>query len=154
MLKYIIEHCMCWELIWNSGYLFFSRNPGSSHRRTEWKPYGTPLVSSISCDDTVTRGDILSVIHTVPSPLLRTQNLRHADVFDISTTGSDPPRAVNCTGASTGSILGESKQESGYSNVTTLRKLPLLLVDENNACILISQLEKRRSLKLPHLRDR
>ncbi|KAK1354011.1 hypothetical protein POM88_047267 [Heracleum sosnowskyi] len=69
-------------------------NPGSSQRRTEWNPYGTPPVSSIW--------------------------YRYKSII-----ASVPLRAVNC----------------GNSNVT--RKLPLLLVDEHNACIDLSVGEKK-----------
>ncbi|KAK1353962.1 hypothetical protein POM88_047218 [Heracleum sosnowskyi] len=103
---FLEEPLVCLSSIKDDDLLLIHRreeeNPGSSQRRTEWKPYGTPLLSSISCNDTVTRrGDIQSVVHTTLSPLLRTENSRHADVFDSSITASDPPRAVNCTGAST-----------------------------------------------------
>ncbi|KAL6549259.1 ubiquitin-specific protease [Orobanche hederae] len=76
---------------------------GNSQSTVAWKPYGTPLVSPISCDDTITRSDIQLIVHTMLSPMLRTKN--------------SGPTTTNC------------------SKPTTSDKLPLQLVDENNACI-------------------
>lgn len=119
--------------------IFSFREAGSSLRKTGWKPYGTPLVSPISCDDVVTRGDIQSVVYTMLSPMLRTDNLH----TNTSATTSDPPPAVNCTEASTESNIADSKQESGNSKLPTAQKLPLQLVDENNACIDLSVGEEK-----------
>ena len=58
---------------------FHFKNPGSSLIRIEWKPPGTPLVSLISCDDTIIIGDIQSIVYTMLSALLRTENSRHVD---------------------------------------------------------------------------
>lgn len=70
------------------------------------------------CNDTGTRGDIQSVVHTMLSPLLRTENSRHTDVFVTSTTASNALQAVDCTEASTDSILGDqSKEDSDYIKV-------------------------------------
>lgn len=112
---------------------------GSSLRKTGWKPYGTPLVSPISCDAVVTRGDIQSVVYTMLSPMLRTDNLD----TNTSATTSDPPAAVNCTEASTESNIADSKQESGNFKQPAAQKLPLQLVDENNACIDLSVGEEK-----------
>ncbi|KAL6499954.1 ubiquitin-specific protease [Orobanche gracilis] len=75
---------------------------GNSQSTVAWKPYGTPLVSPISCDDTITRSDIQLIVHTMLSPMLRTKN--------------SGPTTTNCS-------------------KSTSDKLPLQLVDENNACI-------------------
>lgn len=100
-----------------------------------WKPYGTPLVSPISCDDAITRGDIQLIVHTMLSPMLRTENLRHPDVSDTNTSSevSDlDPKLVDST-----------QKKSGSAKMTALLKLPLQLVDENNACIDLSVGEQK-----------
>ncbi|KAM7496314.1 hypothetical protein LguiA_020728 [Lonicera macranthoides] len=108
---------------------------GNSQRTMGWKPYGTPLVSPISCDDAITRGDIQLIVHTMLSPMLRTENLRHPDVSDTNTLSevSDlDPKLVDST-----------QKKSGSSKLTALPKLPLQLVDENNACIDLSVGEQK-----------
>ncbi|RZC20322.1 Ubiquitin carboxyl-terminal hydrolase 5 isoform B [Glycine soja] len=81
-----------------------------SHIISGWKPYGTPIVSLISCDDTVTRGDIQVIVNCMLSPLLRKVNK--------DTTNSKAPPMP-------------------------LPTLPLLLVDDNNACIDLSMGEEK-----------
>ncbi|RZB47658.1 Ubiquitin carboxyl-terminal hydrolase 5 isoform B [Glycine soja] len=81
-----------------------------SHIISGWKPYGTPIVSLISCDDTVTRGDIQVIVNRMLSPLLRKVNK--------DTTNSKAPPVP-------------------------LPTLPLLLVDDNNACIDLSMGEEK-----------
>ncbi|KAL8146755.1 ubiquitin carboxyl-terminal hydrolase 5 [Apium graveolens] len=125
------------------------QDSGISQQNIEWKPYGTPLVSPILCDDTVTSGDIQSVVHTLLSRMLKTENLGHPDMSNPSATASDPHPAVNnSTGASSDCILADVKQESGNAEVTTFKKLPLQLVDENNACINLS-IGEEKAFKIP-----
>ncbi|KAL7124612.1 hypothetical protein ABFS83_14G060800 [Erythranthe nasuta] len=85
---------------------------GNAQSTLGWKPYGTPLVSPISCDDTITRSDIQGIVHKMLSPMLRTKN-----------SGAMTPGNAS---------LGAS---SDQSKPVSLPKLPLQLVDENNACI-------------------
>ncbi|KAL7201258.1 hypothetical protein ACSBR1_033043 [Camellia fascicularis] len=106
-----------------------------------WKPYGTPLVSPISCDETITRGDIQSMVHTMLSPMLRTENVGHPDISDTNTSlsASDPSQTTNSIEACTDSNVADSTQKDGGSSKSVnLPKLPLQLVDENNACIDLS----------------
>ncbi|KAL7172944.1 hypothetical protein ACSBR2_032417 [Camellia fascicularis] len=106
-----------------------------------WKPYGTPLVSPISCDEIITRGDIQSMVHTMLSPMLRTENVGHPDISDTNTSlsASDPSQTTNSIEACTDSNVADSTQKDGGSSKSVnLPKLPLQLVDENNACIDLS----------------
>ena len=134
-------------------YLFLfvcCRDSGSSQQK-EWKPYGTPLVSPISCEDTVTSGDIQSAVQTLLSPMLKvkTENVRHSDISNVSAPASDPPPAVNnSAGATNDCILADLKQECGNSKVITSHRLPLQLVDENNACIDLS-IGEEKAFKIP-----
>lgn len=78
--------------------------------------------------------------------MLKTENLGHPDISKPSATASDPHPAVNnSAGASSDCILADVKvkQESGSAKVTTVQKLPLQLVDENNACIDLSTGEEK-----------
>ncbi|KAI3781720.1 hypothetical protein L2E82_11743 [Cichorium intybus] len=95
---------------------------GNARGTTGWKAYGTPLVFPVSCDATITRGDIQLIVHTMLSPMLRPEPM-HSDVSDSEANENS-----------------DSKTES--------RKLPLKLVDGNNACIDLSVGEER-TVRLP-----
>uniref|UniRef100_A0A2N9HE33 Uncharacterized protein n=1 Tax=Fagus sylvatica TaxID=28930 RepID=A0A2N9HE33_FAGSY len=106
-----------------------------------WKPYGTPLVSSISCDDVITRGDIQLLVHKMLSPMARTESLGQTDISDtsVSIAASDQSRDISSGEACTDSSISNSvNKESTYSEAVALLKLPLQLVDESNACIDLS----------------
>ncbi|KAH7836981.1 hypothetical protein Vadar_008145 [Vaccinium darrowii] len=117
------------------------RETGNSQRTMGWKPYGTPLVSPISCDEVITRGDIQSMVHTMLSPMLRTETVGHPDISDANTLipPLDPSQTTGSIAACTDSNVEDSVQRNGGSlKSATLPKLPLQLVDENNACIDLS----------------
>ncbi|KAK3031828.1 hypothetical protein RJ639_035965 [Escallonia herrerae] len=118
---------------------------GNGQSTIGWKPYGTPLVWPISSDDVMTRGDIQSIVHKMLSPMIRSESLGHPDISDTDTSSaaSDPPRALSPTEASTSSNLVDLKHKKSGSSKTTSLKLPLQLVDENNACIDLSVGEEK-----------
>ncbi|RVX23176.1 Ubiquitin carboxyl-terminal hydrolase 5 [Vitis vinifera] len=119
---------------------------GNAQKSFGWKPYGTPLVSPISCDDVITRGDIQSIVYTMLSPMLRTERQGHTDISEtsISVAASDPSCDITTSEAFTDSIESDLKDMDGNSYKTvTLSKLPLQLVDENNACIDLSVGEEK-----------
>ncbi|KAL3649237.1 ubiquitin-specific protease [Castilleja foliolosa] len=89
---------------------------GNSQSSIGWKPYGTPLVSPISCDDTITRSDIQQIVHTMLSPMIKTKN-----------PGSTVPANASVSASAN---IADPRKGDGVSS-----KLPLQLVDENNACI-------------------
>ncbi|XP_022862372.1 ubiquitin carboxyl-terminal hydrolase 5-like isoform X3 [Olea europaea var. sylvestris] len=84
---------------------------GNSQSNMGWTPYGTPLVSPISCDDTITRGDIQLMVNKMLSPMLRKNNAEYPD-------GADARQSYG-----------------GSLKPVTFQRLPLQLVDENNACV-------------------
>ncbi|CAA3022318.1 ubiquitin carboxyl-terminal hydrolase 5 [Olea europaea subsp. europaea] len=84
---------------------------GNSQSNMGWKPYGTPLVSPISCDDTITRGDIQLMVNKMLSPMLRKNNAEYPDGADAR------------------------QSDGGSLKPVTFQRLPLQLVDENNACV-------------------
>nr|GMC59631.1 ubiquitin carboxyl-terminal hydrolase 5 [Ipomoea batatas]GME14812.1 ubiquitin carboxyl-terminal hydrolase 5 [Ipomoea batatas] len=102
------------------------REVGISQSSVGWKPYGTPLVSPISCDDAITRGDIQSIVYKMLSPMLRTENPGYYN-FSSAKTSVAAPNSSSATGTS------EACKDSGVADAN--EKLPLQLVDENNACI-------------------
>lgn len=119
---------------------------GNAQKSFGWKPYGTPLVSPISCDDVITRGDIQSIVYTMLSPMLRTERQGHTHISEtsISVAASDPSCDITASEAFTDSIESDLKDMDGNSYKTvTLSKLPLQLVDENNACIDLSVGEEK-----------
>ncbi|XP_058093308.1 ubiquitin carboxyl-terminal hydrolase 5 isoform X1 [Magnolia sinica] len=96
----------------------------NAHSAMIWKPYGTPLVASISRDEVVTRGDIHSIVRTMLSPMLQGETLRPSHLPETSMTAAQTSRTIN-----------SSEAHEGSSKVAVASKLPLQLVDENNACI-------------------
>ncbi|XP_021615796.1 ubiquitin carboxyl-terminal hydrolase 5 isoform X2 [Manihot esculenta] len=125
------------------------RETNDSQTASRWKPYGIPLLSSISCDDVITRGDIQTVVHKMLSPLLRAESLRQADIADSNTLvvasdachDSSPGEA--CSDPISDSIRNSSSKGSSSSKALASLKLPLQLVDENNACIDLSVGEEK-----------
>ncbi|GFZ20029.1 ubiquitin-specific protease 5 [Actinidia rufa] len=119
------------------------RENGNVKSTMGWKPYGTPLVSPVSCDEIITRGDIQSMVHTMLSPMLRTESMGHPDISDTNTSlpASDPSPTTSTTEACTDSNIADSVHRDGGSlnlKSATSTKLALQLVDENNVCIDLS----------------
>lgn len=104
--------------------MYAHRGTGNAQSTIGWKPYGTPLVSPISCDDTITRSDIQRIVHTMLSPLLRT---KCRDAVTTSNASNQSHTDSN--------VADPKKGDGGSSKTVSLQKLPLQLVDENNACI-------------------
>ncbi|XWS74654.1 hypothetical protein CRYUN_Cryun01aG0016500 [Craigia yunnanensis] len=109
------------------------------HRRQEqetsdaqrWKPFGTPLVSSLSCDDVITSGDIQTIVQTMLTPLLK-EGIEYSDNSDPSTLGV----AKDTSDHSSGEV--DTSRASTSISKKVLPKLPLQLVDESNTCIDLS----------------
>lgn len=107
------------------------RETGSAQAAMGWKPYGTPLVSSILCDDIITNSDIQAIVQKMLSPMLRAENSGHLN--------STSTRAAGLNEVSPDSNAPDSKHSNGSnSKITTAQKLPLVFVDENNVCIDLS----------------
>ncbi|XP_010267703.1 PREDICTED: ubiquitin carboxyl-terminal hydrolase 5 isoform X2 [Nelumbo nucifera] len=126
--------------------LIHRREQDGNSTHTGWKPYGTPLVAPISRDDVITKGDIQTIVHTMLSPMLRIESLQSSDHPDtsISAAASHASREVSSGEACTDSTVSDSidKDESS-SKIVVTSKLPLQLVDENNACIDLSTGEEK-----------
>ncbi|XP_073062094.1 ubiquitin carboxyl-terminal hydrolase 5-like isoform X3 [Primulina eburnea] len=109
---------------------------GNAQSALGWKPYGTPLVSPISCDDTITRSDIQLLVHTMLSPMLRTTNLGAVTSRNVSMTTFDESHSARISEACADVNTADLRKGNGNSlKPVTLLKLPLQFVDENNACI-------------------
>ncbi|XP_073304199.1 ubiquitin carboxyl-terminal hydrolase 5-like isoform X3 [Primulina huaijiensis] len=109
---------------------------GNSQSALGWKPYGTPLVSPISCDDTITRSDIQLIVHTMLSPMLRTKNPGAVTSRNASVTTFDESHSARISEACADANTADLRKGNGSSSKpVTLPKLPLQFVDENNACI-------------------
>lgn len=81
------------------------------------------------------------MVHTMLSPMLRTESVGHPDISDTNTLlpASDPSQTTSSSAACRDSNVEDSVQRNGGSSKSvTLPKLPLQLVDENNACIDLS----------------
>lgn len=97
-----------------------------SHTISGWKPYGTPIVSLISSDDKITRGDIQVMVNRILSPLLLKGDNAQQAAF-----------------AETNVVSNSINKDDTVSKATHLPTLPLLLVDDNNACIDLSMGEEK-----------
>lgn len=120
---------------------FCLRETSDAQTTSGWKPYGTPLVSSISCDDVITRGDIQLLVHKMVSPIARTESLGQSNISDtnISIAASDQCRDLSSGEACTdSSISNPQNKDDTNSEAVTLLRLRLQLVDESNACIDLS----------------
>ncbi|KAF9609046.1 hypothetical protein IFM89_012486 [Coptis chinensis] len=126
------------------------------HRREEkdssgavvWKPYGTPLVSPMSRDDIITRGHVQSIVHTMLSPMLRTEGTSDLN-SSMSGAASHADHEVGSSEAFTDSTaLDSGDKVHNIPKVVQATSLPLQLVDENNECIDIS-LGEEETIKLP-----
>ncbi|KAK7396058.1 hypothetical protein VNO78_16790 [Psophocarpus tetragonolobus] len=118
-----------------------------SHVISGWKPYGTPIVSLISCDDTVTRGDIQVIVNRMLSPLLRKgSNVEQATTSETSIpkATSDQCNYTSSDDACAANMVSNSvNKDSTNSKAPPMPTLPLLLVDDNNACIDLSMGEEK-----------
>ncbi|XP_007010658.2 PREDICTED: ubiquitin carboxyl-terminal hydrolase 5 isoform X1 [Theobroma cacao] len=109
------------------------------HRRQEqetsdaqrWKPFGTPLISSLSCDDVIASGDIQTIVQTMLTPLLK-EGLEYTDNSDPSTSVA----ATDPSDRNSGEV--DTNRASTSVNKKVLPKLPLQLVDESMTCIDLS----------------
>ncbi|XP_006344353.1 ubiquitin carboxyl-terminal hydrolase 5 [Solanum tuberosum] len=117
------------------------REIGISQSIVGWKPYGTPLVSPICCDDVITRGDIQLIVHRMLSPMLRTENPGFNCVSRSKTAATAAANASRLAASSEAcvdsSLANDDPRQKDVpsSKLVNLEKLPLQLVDENNACI-------------------
>ncbi|PON49641.1 Ubiquitinyl hydrolase [Parasponia andersonii] len=134
------------KLLKNAKYLQLihrRREQGTSaNQTTGWKPYGTPLVAPISCDDVITRSDLQKMVHTMLSPLRR-PHLGNVSVSDTSISAAAPEPHNDI---STGKACTESKASCSEKNDVTSSKavtLLLQLVDEKNGCIDLSEGEEK-----------
>ncbi|KAL9224386.1 hypothetical protein vseg_000423 [Gypsophila vaccaria] len=103
----------------------------SAQNSKGWKPYGTPLVSPISCKDVTTRGDVQSMVRTMLSPLLKAECREQNDLPVNDISSADPPSSNSSKG---NEDVSSSPNEKNSETISP-QKLPLQLVDENNACI-------------------
>ncbi|TKY62744.1 Ubiquitin carboxyl-terminal hydrolase 5 [Spatholobus suberectus] len=118
-----------------------------SHIISGWKPYGTPIVSLISCDDTVTRGDIQVIVNRILFPLLR----KGGNVEQATTSETSIPKATSdqCSFTSdddacaANMVSNSLSKDSTNSKAPPMPTLPLLLVDDSNACIDLSMGEEK-----------
>ncbi|XWS65398.1 hypothetical protein CRYUN_Cryun05aG0109300 [Craigia yunnanensis] len=108
------------------------------HRRQEqetsdaqrWKPFGTPLVSSLSCDDVILSRDMQTIVQTMLTPLLK-EGIDYTDNSDPSTSGV----ATDPSDHSSGEV--DTNRASTSIN-KVLPTLPLQLVDESKMSIDLS----------------
>lgn len=121
------------------------QEPGAAQTTSQWKAYGTPLVSSISRDDVISSGKIQSTVQRMLSPFLKKESLMHADSFDPSSmvTTVDPSGEAHSNSSS-----NIAKEDASSSKAVALPNLPLQLVDESNVCFDLS-VEGDKTIRIP-----
>lgn len=108
-----------------------------------WRPYGTPLVTSISRGDVITRGDIQSMVHKMLSPMLRYEK------NSTSLRSAAACKGTRTSGACPGSGASDSSTEDHQAHKTEAStKLPLHMIDENNVYIDLS-IGEEKAIRVP-----
>lgn len=115
--------------------MFFSlslslRETGNHKTSSRWKLYAAPLVTAISRNDVVTKGNLQRITKTMLSPLLKGEYNTFAAAVDQSSAISSLP----CTDTSSKLI----NKDNSLSKSVASSNLPLQLVDESGACIDLS----------------
>ncbi|KAL8170433.1 hypothetical protein V2J09_022237 [Rumex salicifolius] len=101
----------------------------SSERSKGWKPYGTPLVLPVSTKDLITRGEVQSMVRTMLF------SLKKKDCKDDSNTLQGDSTKIAELSHDTYETSTNSSDHCSSIEKDSGIKLPLQLVDENNACI-------------------
>lgn len=121
------------------------RVPGAAQITSQWKAYGTPLVTSVSRDDVISSGKIQTIVQRMLSPLLKKESIMHTDNSDpISTVTTVDPSGE----AHSNSLSNIAKKDASSSKAMTLPNLPLQLVDESSVCFDLS-VEEDKTIRLP-----
>ncbi|KAL9251734.1 Ubiquitin carboxyl-terminal hydrolase 5-like protein [Drosera capensis] len=100
-----------------------------------WKPYGTPLVLPIPCSDVIKRGDIQSMVQKMLSPLIRTGFSSKSGALWNGSSAVAQPTDIKGEIRSDSDVIRSEPEDRMSSETYAVDKLPLQLVDENNACI-------------------
>lgn len=93
------------------------------------KPYGTPLVLSISCEDVITRDDLQKMVSAILSPMRRSESRGNADVSNTRASAA-------------------ASELNGEPNASCSDKNELQLVDDKNELINLSE-GKDRTIEFP-----
>lgn len=109
---------------------------GKTQGKLNWKPYGIPIVFPISCEDTITRGDLRTAVHTMLSPMLKDKESKKSNLSDTNNSIKSSARDISSMEDSANTV--SDKTESSSSLKTTPQKFHLQMVDESNACIDLS----------------
>lgn len=90
------------------------------------------------------------MVHTMLSPMLRTESLDHTDISGVSSAiaASNPSGNLHGEACTDSAISNSMNNEMTSSKPVKSLKLPLQLVDESNACIDLSAGEEK-AITLP-----
>ncbi|XP_038701633.1 ubiquitin carboxyl-terminal hydrolase 5 isoform X1 [Tripterygium wilfordii] len=120
------------------------KETSNTQAASHWKPYGTPLLSSIPLDGETTRSEVQKIVQKMLSPLLKVECLGDTDFSQPSNSdeASDQSHDISPDEAST-KFKSDSIRDISGSKMETCSGLPLQMVDENNACIDLSVEEEK-----------
>ncbi|XP_072955220.1 ubiquitin carboxyl-terminal hydrolase 5 [Typha angustifolia] len=137
----------------NSTYIQFVHRreevePGNTSSSTCWKPYGTPLLSLISREVTVRCSDIQVMACKMLASMLQNEELQPSNLSISSDIGAlQAPQDEGIKERCISSSETDSREQEHLKRVAPFR-LQLQLVDENNACI---DLSEEKVIKIPSL---
>lgn len=116
-----------------------------AHKMSGWKPFGTPLVSVVSCDGPVKKDYLQRIVKRALSPMAKTGTLMDTDVSDSSMShgGEDLHHHDSSAETCTSSMNNDDPKSKGMEPF----KLPLQLLNEENVCVELSSGEE--AVKLP-----
>lgn len=128
--------------------LIHRRQERESSNTQQGKPFGTPLISSVSLEDGITGGKIQKIVQSMISPLLKKEVSKSSDNKDSSFSGAATKSCENgAVRSPTDDASNSMNIDSDCSKDVTVSKLPLRLVDENNAQVDLTA-RKEKTIKL------
>ena len=130
------------SLTFSAIQLLFSGSGNSSSSSKVWKPYGIPLVAPISCDELVKSSDIQRIVHTMLSPMLRSEELLPSDLSHMTSAPSEGDQDSGNNKACTDSSEDDLKDKESEASRPPLASPLLHLVDNSNECVDLSTEEK------------
>lgn len=121
------------------------RVTSDAHIMSGWRPFGTPLVSVVSCEGPVKKDCLQRIVKRALSPLAKIGTLMDNDVSDssMSHAGED----LNHHDSSAETCTSSLNSDDPKSKAMEPFKLPLQLLNEENVCIELSSGEE--AVRLP-----
>ncbi|VVB02942.1 unnamed protein product [Arabis nemorensis] len=122
------------------------QKPGERGSIVQLKPYGTPLLSSASRENALTKGKIHCIVQNMLSPFRKEESVGKRGNSDVSIPERRSARFNNSEEEDKNGGLKKAKKSS--SSEVGASKLSLQLVDENNKTVNLPD-DESEAIKLP-----